>query len=85
MSVQISAYIEDDIKEKMEHYSVAHGLKKGFLIQNALDYYLNALHEIPTSMMIPSHMILSESSMDSLLDAKENKANQKLKNLLAND
>jgi len=85
MSVQISAYIEDDIKEKMEHYSVAHGLKKGFLIQNALDYYLNALHEIPTSMMIPSHMILSESSMDSLLDAKENKANQKLKGLLAND
>jgi len=85
MSVQISAYIEDDIKEKMEHYSVAHGLKKGFLIQNALDYYLNALHEIPTSMMIPSHMILSESSMVSLLDAQENKANQKLKNLLAND
>ena len=85
MSVQISAYIEDDIKEKMEHYSVAHGLKKGFLIQNALDYYLNALHEIPTSMMIPSHMILSESSMVSLLDAQENKANQKLKNLLTND
>jgi len=85
MSVQISAYIEDDIKEKMEHYSATHGLKKGFLIQNALDYYLNALHEIPTNMMVPSHMILSESTMDSLLDAQKNKANQKLKNLLAND
>ena len=48
MSVQISAYIEDDIKQKMEAYSSAHGLKKGFLIQNALDYYLNALHEIPS-------------------------------------
>jgi len=30
MAVQISAYIEDDIKEKMEKYSAANGLKKGF-------------------------------------------------------
>jgi len=84
MSVQISAYIEDDIKQKMEVYSSSHGLKKGFLIQNALDYYLNALHEIPTSMMIPSHISVDEKTFEALVDS-ETKANTKLKNLLKDD
>ena len=85
MSVQISAYIEDDIKQKMEKYSAAHGLKKGFLIQNALDYYLNVLHEIPSSMIVPSHISVSETSMEALLKSENNKPNVKLKNLLADD
>jgi len=84
MSVQISAYIEDDIKQKMEAYSSAHGLKKGFLIQNALDYYLNALHEIPTNMMTPSHISVDEKTFEALVDG-ETKANIKLKKLLKDD
>ena len=85
MSVQISAYIEDDIKQKMEQYSSAHGLKKGFLIQNALDYYLNALHEIPSSVVVPSHISVNTETMEMLLDTENNKANQRLKDLLNDD
>ena len=85
MSVQISAYIEDDIKKKMEQYSSAHGLKKGFLIQNALDYYLNALHEIPSSIIVPSHIAVSSETMEQLLNVENNQANSKLKDLLADD
>jgi hypothetical protein len=59
--------------------------KKDFLIQNAWDYYLNALYEIPTSIMVPSHVTVTEATMDTLLNAQENKANQKLKDLLVND
>ncbi len=84
MSVQISAYVEDDIKQKMEVYSSSHGLKKGFLIQNALDYYLNALHEIPTSMMTPSHISVNEKTFETLVSSKS-KANTKLKKLLQDD
>jgi len=84
MSVQISAYIEDDIKEKMEKYSAANGLKKGFLIQNALDYYLNALHEIPSHMIVPSHMTVDEQTFNVLLHS-ETKPNKKLKKLLHED
>ncbi len=85
MSVQISAYIEDDIKKKMEQYSSAHGLKKGFLIQNALDYYLNALHEIPSSIIVPSHIAVGSETMEQLLNVENNQANSKLKDLLADD
>ena len=85
MSVQISAYIEDDIKQKMEHYSAAHGLKKGYLIQNALDYYLNVLHEIPSSVIVPSHISVDVGTMEQLLEVADHKPNAKLKKLLADD
>ena len=84
MSVQISAYIEDDIKQKMEAYSSVNGLKKGFLIQNALDYYLNALQEIPSNMMVPSHISVSNETFDTLLNTNK-QANSKLKKLLKDD
>jgi len=85
MSVQISAYIEDDIKERMEQYSSAHGLKKGYLIQNALDYYLNALHEIPGSFIVPSHLRVSPESFEAILALEEKEPNKKLKALMHED
>jgi hypothetical protein len=85
MSVQISAYIEDDIKRKMEQYSSAHGLKKAYLIQNALDYYLNALHEIPSSFIVPSHMTVNEDTFNTLLSMEDAEPNEKLKALMNED
>ena len=85
MSVQISAYIEDDIKEKMERYSLAHGLKKGYLIQNALDYYLNVLHEIPSSFIIPSQLSVTEENFKAIIELENREANEKLKALMHND
>jgi len=82
MSVQISAYIEDDIKRKMEQYSSAHGLKKGFLVQNALDYYLTALHEIPANFIVPSHITVDKETFDTLVSKEDKKPTDKLKALL---
>ena len=82
MSVQISAYIEDDIKYKMEQYASAHGLKKGYLIQNALDYYLNALVEIPSSFIVPSQITVKQEVFDEITQLGENEPNDKLKALL---
>ena len=85
MSVQISAYIEDDIKEKMERYSSAHGLKKGYLIQNALDYYLNALHEIPSTFIVPSHLSVTEEDFRAIIALENREPNEKLKALMCSD
>jgi cAMP phosphodiesterase len=82
MSVKISAYIEDDIKEKMEHYSAAHGLKEGYLIQNALDYYLNVLHEIPSSFIIPSQLSVTEENFKTIMELENKEPNEKLKALM---
>jgi len=82
VSVQISAYIEDDIKERMERYSSAHGLKKGYLIQNALDYYLNALHEIPGSFIVPSQLSVTEENFKAIIELENKEPNEKLKALM---
>ena len=85
MSVQISAYIEDDIKEKMERYSSAHGLKKGYLIQNALDYYLNALYEIPSSYIVPSQLSVTEENFKAIIALENREPSEKLKVLMHED
>jgi len=83
MSVQISAYIQDDIKEKMERYSSSHGLKKGFLIENAIEYYLQALHEIPTSVLVPSSISIDEKTYKKIEQLNLKKPNKKLIELLS--
>ncbi len=83
MSVQISAYIQDDIKEKMERYSSSHGLKKGFLIENAIEYYLQALHEIPTSVLVPGSISIDEKTDEKIEQLNLKKPNKKLIELLS--
>ncbi|OQX58258.1 MAG: hypothetical protein B5M52_05775 [Helicobacteraceae bacterium 4484_230] len=60
--VQISANISDETKESMEHYSATYGVKKGFLIESALEHYLQALQEIPGEFIVPTKIVLSDAS-----------------------
>jgi hypothetical protein len=85
MSVQISAYIEEGIKERMESYAAAHGLKKGYLIENALDSYLNALYEIPSSMMVPGMISVSEETFETLIESENKEPTAALKALMQYD
>jgi uncharacterized protein (DUF1778 family) len=72
MSKQISAYISNETQANMEHYSATYGIKKAFLIENALDHYLQALYEIPQEFIIPSKLVLSEKSFEKVMDMIEN-------------
>ena len=72
MSTQISAYISDETKNTMEHYSTTYGVKKGFLIENALDHYLQALYEIPEEFIVPAKIVLDDESFDKVADIMEN-------------
>jgi len=72
MSKQISAYISNETQANMEHYSVTYGIKKAFLIENALDHYLQALYAIPQEFIIPSKLVLNEESFKTVMDMIEN-------------
>ena len=72
MSKQISAYISDETQKKMENYSTAYGIKKAYLIENAIEHYLQALHEIPEEFIIPSKIVLSKESFEKVIDMMEN-------------
>ena len=83
MATQISAYIKDDIKEKMEKYSATHGLKKGFLIESAIEYYLQAMYEIPANEIVPNSIVVDSENFEKLEKLNSKKPNSKLKKLLS--
>ena len=46
----------------MENYARAHGIKKQFLIENALLHFLHALDELPANVMLPPRLVVTERS-----------------------
>ena len=83
MSVQISAYIEDDVKVKMEQYTSRNGIKKAFLIENAIEHYLQAMHELPNSIIVPSSISVDTDTFEKIMDLESKKPSTKLTQLLS--
>ena len=65
--IQISAYISDKTKKLVEDYAEAHGVKKGFLIEEALLHHLQALRELPADVIIPPRLVVTEKTGKQLL------------------
>ena len=57
--MQISAEISEGTKQLLERYSRAHGVKKQFLIESALLHHIQALEELPASVIIPPRLVVS--------------------------
>jgi len=85
-ATQISAYISNDTKALVEAYSKKSGVKKGFLIEEALLHHLQALKEFPLDVIIPTKLTLTKNSMEQLAHALENspEPTEDLKNLMHN-
>jgi hypothetical protein len=60
--MQISAEISEGTRQLLERYSRAHGVKKQFLIENALLHYIQVLEELPASVIIPPRLVVSAAS-----------------------
>jgi len=65
---QISAFISDSTKEALEQYAEAHGLKKAYLIEEALLHHLQALQELPLDVIIPARLVVSPDSGQAIID-----------------
>jgi hypothetical protein len=61
---QISAYISEATKEQLERYAEAHGVKKGFLLEEALLHHLQALRELPADIVIPPRLTVTAESFE---------------------
>lgn len=75
--VQISAVVPQHIKAELDLVSSSKGLKKAFMIEEALSHYFQALKAIPSEMIIPKRIALSEKGviqLEKLLKKKSNKA-----------
>ena len=66
---QVSAFISDSTKDALERYAEAHGLKKAYLIEEALLHHLQALRERP--VIIPARLVVSRDNGQAILDRVE--------------
>ena len=59
---QISAYVSDSTKVRLDEFVRETGLKKGRVIEDALNAHLDALDELPEDAIIPTRIVLTKES-----------------------
>ena len=70
-TTQISANISVETKALLEKYAEAQGVKKAFVIEEALLHHLQALNELPADIVIPPRFIVSRTSGERVLERIE--------------
>ena len=83
-TTQVSAYISEETKAEVDAYVKRRGVKKAYLIEEALQHHLQALREIPEDLIIPSRLVLTEKAMAQIAEriTQEEQPTEALKALL---
>jgi predicted DNA-binding protein len=83
ITTQVSAYISEETKAEVDAYVKRRGVKKAYLIEEALRHHLQALREIPEDLIIPSRLVLTEEAMTEIAErvTQENQPTDALKAL----
>jgi uncharacterized protein (DUF1778 family) len=63
-SQQISATVSASTKEKLDRFTESHGLKKNFVVEQALLYFMEARRELPDEALIPTRLVLEDKVFD---------------------
>jgi uncharacterized protein (DUF1778 family) len=68
---QISATVSVATKEKLDRFTESHGLKKNFVVEQALLYFMEARRELPDEAFIPARLVLDDKVFDRVVDLLE--------------
>jgi uncharacterized protein (DUF1778 family) len=61
---QISATISAATKEKLDRFTDSHGLKKNYVVEQALLYFMEARSELPDEALVPVRLVLEDKAFD---------------------
>ncbi len=64
---QISASISAATKEKLDRFTESRGLKKNFVVEQALLFFMEARCELPDEAFVPAHIVLEDESFDRIV------------------
>jgi S-adenosylmethionine:diacylglycerol 3-amino-3-carboxypropyl transferase len=68
---QISATISSATKEELDRFTESHGLKKNYVVEQALLFFMSARRELPDEALIPARIVLEDDSFDRVAAAVE--------------
>ncbi|MHB1136960.1 MAG: hypothetical protein ACYCXR_10400 [Coriobacteriia bacterium] len=65
--IQISAQISEATRARLDQYARETGLKKGRLIEDAIEAHLDALDEVPGEYLIPHRIVVDAGSWERIV------------------
>jgi len=68
---QISATISAVTKERLDRFSQSQGLKKNFVVEQALLFFMEARRELPDEAFVPTRIVLEDESFERLIRTLE--------------
>jgi uncharacterized protein (DUF1778 family) len=68
---QISATVSAATKDRLDRFTESHGLKKNFVVEQALLYFMEARSEMPDEAFIPARLVLDDRVFDRVVDLLE--------------
>lgn len=71
---QISAHVSAGTKLKLDQISQSRGLRKAFVLEQALLYHFRALEELPEEAFTPPRIVLSQNSLKKIVNMVDNPA-----------
>ena len=69
---QISAHVSEGTKWKLDRLSKTRGMRKAFVLEQALLYHFRALEELPEEAFLPQRLVLSQNSFNKILEFVDN-------------
>ncbi len=61
---QISATISAATKDKLDRFTESRGLKKNFVVEQALLFFMAARRELPDEAFVPARIVLDDDGFD---------------------
>lgn len=61
---QISATVSSATKEELDRFTESHGLKKNYVVEQALRFFMTARRELPDEALVPARIVLDNASFD---------------------
>ena len=68
---QISAFVSDETRQRLQRYVDAYGMKKAAVVESALLHHLQALEELPADIVIPPRLVVSAESFERIVERIE--------------
>jgi uncharacterized protein (DUF1778 family) len=65
---QISATVSVATKEKLDRFTESHGLKKNFVVEQALLFFMEARRELPDEALVPARLVVEDAAFDRIVD-----------------
>ena len=65
---QVSATISAATKEKLDRFTESHGLKKNYVVEQALLYFMEARRELPDEALIPARLVVEDDDFDRIVE-----------------